>query len=64
MPIYEYVCDACGEQFAKLQKMGEGDGETACPQCGSHEVKRRISGCSIGSGSKDSGGPACGSGGG
>ncbi|MCM2359387.1 MAG: zinc ribbon domain-containing protein [Geobacteraceae bacterium] len=64
MPIYEYVCEACGEQFAKLQKMGAAEDETACPKCGSSEVKRRISGCSIGSGGKDPGGPACGSGGG
>ena len=31
MPIYEYLCEACGEQFSKLQKMGAGEGETTCP---------------------------------
>ena len=65
MPIYEYLCAACGEQFSKLQKMGAGDGETACPKCGSTEVKRQISGCSIGGGGeKGASGPACGIGGG
>ena len=65
MPIYEYVCETCGELFSKLQKMGAGAGETACPKCSSPKVKRRISGCSIGGGG-DTGtsGPACGIGGG
>lgn len=46
MPIYEYVCAGCGEEFTKLQKMG---GEsTACPKCGSSEVARKISACAIG----------------
>lgn len=66
MPIYEYLCEACGEQFSKLQKMGAGEGETTCPKCGSTEVKRQISGCSIGGGGseKGAGGPACSIGGG
>jgi putative FmdB family regulatory protein len=65
MPIYEYRCEACGEQFSKLQKMGAGEGETTCPKCGSGEVRRQISGCSIGSGEKGgASGPACGIGGG
>lgn len=65
MPIYEYVCNACGEQFSKLQKMGAGEGETTCPKCGSHEVKRKISACSIGGGGSSApSGPACGIGGG
>lgn len=51
MPIYEYACNACGETFSKLQKMGTGEGETACPKCGGSDVQRLISGCSIGGGS-------------
>ena len=46
MPIYEYVCAGCGEEFTKLQKMG---GEAAaCPKCGSSDVARKISACAIG----------------
>lgn len=46
MPIYEYCCAACGEEFSVLQKMG---GEaTVCPKCGSGEVGRKISACAIG----------------
>jgi putative FmdB family regulatory protein len=50
MPIYEYVCSDCGENFSKLQKMDAGAGETACPQCGSTDVARKISACAIGGG--------------
>lgn len=65
MPIYEYVCNACGELFSKLQKMTVAEGETTCPKCGSTEVERMISACSIGAaGSSAPSGPACGAGGG
>ncbi len=64
MPIYEYLCAACGERFSKLQKMGADAAETACPSCGSAEVERQISGCSIGSGEKSPSAPACSMGGG
>ena len=64
MPIYEYRCEACGELFSKLQKMGAGEGAPPCPKCGSTGVKRQISGCSIGGGEKNSSAPACGIGGG
>jgi putative FmdB family regulatory protein len=48
MPIYEYFCAACGEEFSKLQKMG---GEpTVCPKCDSTDVARKISACAIGGG--------------
>jgi putative FmdB family regulatory protein len=50
MPIYEYFCEQCRESFSLLQRMGSGPGETTCPGCGSHQVKRQISACAIGSG--------------
>ncbi len=65
MPIYEYFCEKCGEVFQKLQKMDAGEKDVSCPLCGSHEVKRKISACAIGSSSGSSAsGPACGVGGG
>jgi putative FmdB family regulatory protein len=67
MPIYEYECMSCGEDFSRLQKMGAGEAETTCGHCGSSEVRRKISACAI-SGSNDGGayaaGPACSIGGG
>jgi putative FmdB family regulatory protein len=33
MPLYEYLCDACGHKFEKIQKFSDPLVET-CPQCG------------------------------
>ena len=66
MPIYEYECMSCGEDFSRLQKMGAGEAETTCRHCGSSELRRKISACAI-SGSGDgahAAGPACSIGGG
>lgn len=66
MPLYEYRCSACSESFSLLQKMGTGVAETSCPKCGSPEVEKLISACSVSSGSVGShaSGPACSIGGG
>jgi putative FmdB family regulatory protein len=42
MPTYEYVCEACGHEFERFQKMTE-DAVRECPECGRHDVRRRIS---------------------
>jgi putative FmdB family regulatory protein len=41
MPIYEYVCDSCGHQFDKIQKMSDSNIQK-CENCGK-EAKRIIS---------------------
>lgn len=67
MPIYEYHCESCGQDFSRLRKMGAGEEETTCSHCGSSEVRKKISACAI-SGSSAGGahaaGPACSIGGG
>lgn len=45
MPIYEYECKKCGEEFEKLVMSGD---EVRCPKCGSSQVARRMSGFSTG----------------
>ncbi len=42
MPIYEYQCQACGEQLDKLQKMSDA-ALTTCPKCDKETLKRIIS---------------------
>ena len=42
MPIYEYRCDACGEQMEKLQRMSD-DKLVDCPACGKPALKRLVS---------------------
>ena len=42
MPIYEYACRSCGEQFELLTYASKAD-EATCPKCGSVDVKRLMS---------------------
>ena len=40
MPIFEYKCGACGEDFEKLVF---GSAEVRCPKCESGEVAKKFS---------------------
>jgi len=40
MPIYEYRCNDCGEDFEKLVF---GNATVRCPRCNSESVKKRLS---------------------
>ncbi len=42
MPIYEYQCEACGEQSEAIQKMSD-PALTDCPKCGKPALKKLIS---------------------
>jgi putative FmdB family regulatory protein len=42
MPTYEYVCEACGHEFERFQKMSD-DPVRKCQECGRLKVRRRIS---------------------
>ncbi|MBS3803379.1 MAG: zinc ribbon domain-containing protein [Oleiphilaceae bacterium] len=42
MPIYEYVCDACGFEKDLIQKMSEAP-LTRCPSCEAESFRKRIS---------------------
>jgi putative FmdB family regulatory protein len=42
MPIYEYVCENCGHELEKLQKMSDAP-LTDCPECGKPALKKKIS---------------------
>lgn len=42
MPIYEYVCGACGETSEILQKLSDPD-ERKCPVCGKLKLRRQVS---------------------
>ena len=42
MPIYEYHCEACGQDFECLVF---GSDEPACSACSSKRVKRLMSAC-------------------
>ena len=41
MPIYPYVCTACGHEFDALQKISD-DPLTECPECGQPTLRKRL----------------------
>jgi putative FmdB family regulatory protein len=41
MPVYEYQCNACGDQFELQQKLADPPVKV-CPKCGG-EVKKVVS---------------------
>jgi putative FmdB family regulatory protein len=42
MPLYEYLCDACGHRFEKIQKFSDPLIEE-CPNCGEKQVHKLVS---------------------
>ncbi len=42
MPIYEYLCSACGHEFDALQKVSDAP-LTDCPECGASTLKKKLS---------------------
>ncbi|AEI14561.1 regulatory protein, FmdB family [Flexistipes sinusarabici DSM 4947] len=59
MPIFEYKCQGCGQEFSKLVfNLSE---EIKCPECGATDVKKKISAFSSSS-ENSSSGSSCGAG--
>ena len=48
MPIYEYVCSQCRQDFEVFHR--NGSSEAACPHCGQADVKRKLSAFSFSAG--------------
>ncbi|MCD6502442.1 zinc ribbon domain-containing protein [bacterium] len=44
MPIYEFKCENCGEEFELLLSASKrDDAKLKCPKCGKNNVKRMMS---------------------
>jgi putative FmdB family regulatory protein len=52
MPIYEYTCKSCKNNFEQLVKSISSAGKVNCPKCGSKETARNLSVFAVGSESK------------
>jgi putative FmdB family regulatory protein len=39
MPIYEYVCPECNNQFEQMRPLSQSDKAVECPRC--HKLARR-----------------------
>jgi putative FmdB family regulatory protein len=46
MPIFEYVCKACGREFEFL-KLPASTNVPSCPACQSPDLERRLSGFAL-----------------
>ncbi len=40
MPIYEYTCKTCGNDFEKLLPMSSMNEPSPCPRCDSESIRR------------------------
>jgi putative FmdB family regulatory protein len=43
MPIYEYLCQSCGDRFEKLVRRTEDVLEAGCPSCGQKHLQQEYS---------------------
>ena len=43
MPLYEYRCNACGEEFEKQMRFSEADQLPVCPNCSSSNTRKKLS---------------------
>jgi putative FmdB family regulatory protein len=42
MPIYEYVCLDCKQEFELIRPMNQSDQPPVCESCGGENVKRKL----------------------
>ncbi len=43
MPIYEYRCEMCQEQFEQFVRSLSAQKKVICPRCGSENVQKMVS---------------------
>lgn len=59
MPIYEYICLKCSNDFSVLQNMSSSEKDTTCSKCGSNNVKKKLSVFSANAAGESFSSPAC-----
>lgn len=47
MPIFEFKCKDCGKKVEFLEKSTKTQSRHKCPQCGSNNLEKVISGFSV-----------------
>jgi putative FmdB family regulatory protein len=43
MPLYEYKCNECGENFEKMVRLSDTAMPQECPRCGCRDTSKQIS---------------------
>ena len=46
MPIYPYLCNDCGHEFDRLQKISD-DPLKVCPECGAESLRKKLTAASF-----------------
>lgn len=59
MPIYEYICLECSNDFSVLQNMSASEKDTTCSKCGSNNVKKKLSVFSSNAAGESFSSPSC-----
>lgn len=54
MPIYDYLCRKCGEEFQEIERISEHTthGNPKCPECKSTKTERVLTGAFVKTGKK------------
>ena len=47
MPLYQYICQACGHEFEVMTSMDKRD-EAVCPKCGGAVKRSWMGACAFG----------------
>jgi len=47
MPLFEFICSSCGEEFEEIVASGS---HPRCPYCGSEELQKKWSAFAVGAG--------------
>ena len=62
MPLYEYHCEKCGQQYESYKRLAEEKKDDTCPACGGRAVKTGLSLFTAKGTTAPGGGSSCGSG--
>ncbi|MBK9942391.1 MAG: zinc ribbon domain-containing protein [Kouleothrix sp.] len=60
MPLYEYICQTCGDRFEKLIRGDTSAQQIICPSCASAAIMRALSTFATSGSSAEQASPACG----
>ncbi|PKO04114.1 MAG: hypothetical protein CVU41_18605 [Chloroflexi bacterium HGW-Chloroflexi-3] len=61
MPLYEYVCNDCGQPFEKMMRFSELNQSPSCPTCAGINTSKQISLFASSGSSSSSSSSSCGS---
>ena len=59
MPLYEYRCEKCSQQYESYKRLAEEKKDETCPACGGRAAKLGIS-LFTAKGTSPGGAPSCG----